>query len=165
MCEHKTFPLTLVNHVWFTERWSFSELHEVQTGFFLLATKTKGKHPWWSWPCFYKKYRCCLITCVSQVQISGVMVLVWGFIWWWSGTVFVRPQQRSGFRLCCPFFVSCGEKYGKKANVIYLREEAVVWWTWCDFADLSCGSLVRGDSKCFLLLDFCTLGALGLMKY
>lgn len=31
--------------------------------------------------------------------------------------------------------------------------------------DLSCGSLVHGDSKCFLLLDFCTLGALRLMKY
>lgn len=83
--------------------------------------------------------------------------------------LFSKPQHRRSYSLILPFFFfkTPAVKNIKRVNVIYLRVKNS-----CCFMNLvwlcgtfSCGYLVRWDSKCFLLLDFSTLAALGLMKY
>lgn len=58
-----------------------------------------------------------------------------------------------------------GWKLLKGKCYLWLCEEQLSFHELVTLRDLLCGSLVRWGSKCFLLLGFSTLGALGPMKY
>lgn len=121
--------------------------------------KDKPKYPWWT-KSFCGRLCCCLIAFVSRVQMSRVIVLVWGFIWCWLRAVIFSYHNREGFLAVWPFSDSCGEKYW----LLFICMCCLVNLVWL------CGTF-RGarrpveTQKCFLLLDFSRLGALGPMKY
>lgn len=78
------------------------------------------------------------------------------------------PQQRGSFRLFGRFFSppdSRGEKKKDKCYLSACEEQLLFRELGVTLRDPSCGSPARRDSKCFLLLDSSTLGALGGMKY
>lgn len=98
MCERVTVPVSLLNHTWFTERWSSQSFTYHRHIFFVgFSHKDKPKYPWWT-KSFCGRLCCCLIAFVSRVQMSRVIVLVWGFIWCWlRAVIFFIPQQRRLF--------------------------------------------------------------------
>lgn len=65
----------------------------------------------------------------------------------------------------CPFLDSCSEKYYENNCYLSACDKQLFHELDVTLLDLSCGPLACWSSECFFLLDFCTLSALGPIKY
>lgn len=164
MCERVTFPVSFVIHAWFRVM-KLCELHVRWPFLFSFSLSDNLKHLSWRKTCYCaRRCRCLNCFCFSALN---VITRVWGFIWWWSGAVIFRPQQRRRFSLVSPFSDPRGATNTEGTNVIYLHVTSsccfmnLVWL--CGTFRVALGPVeTQSVSSCWISA---ALGALGPMKY
>lgn len=164
MCERITFPVKVCELCVIHEDLKLLEAGPRRTASFSLGPGDKPKHLRRGKVCFLWETPLpsnCFCFFGSDVSCNHLGMRVCVMV------VLLVPQQRRSFRLFGRFFFFPDSRGGKK-DKCYLsacEEQLLFHELGVTLRDPSCGSPVRRDSKCFLLLDFSTLGALGAMKY
>ena len=169
MCERITFPVKVCESCVIHGELKLLERAR-RTASFSLGPRDKPKHLRRGEVCFLWETPLppnCFCFSGSDVSCNhlGMRVCV--------TAVLLVPQQRRSFRLFARFFFVfffffffwLPRRKKDKCYVSACEEQLLFHELGVTLRDLSCGSSVRRDSKCFLLLDSSTLGAMGAMKY
>lgn len=118
--------------VWFTAWWS--SLSGTYESRFFFQPQRHTKTSLMVQMCFSGRQHCWVITFVSPVQMSHVIIWLWGFIWWWLEAMFYIPQYRRSSSLFCRFQTPVVKNTKRQMLFICVWRTVVVSWTWCDFA-------------------------------